>query len=218
MSGGDNFDAFAAKWRAHWPEWRVLETFLPPAQRDLAVAWFALLQEFADAAWSGGEPAPGLAKLAWWQEELQGWQQGRRRHPLGSVLQAAHVPWQRLAQSMGALRMQELVNDSIDAALAALAGFDDAGAAVAEGLFGPPLPAQGLVATCCIAERMVSVQGAAAAPALRRHLASTVRAPRALRLHAAMLRMRLDGVTNGDGWRPAGRWRVLWTGWRAARD
>ena len=94
---------FIAKWREHWPEWSVAETFVPEDQREVASAWFALRHELTEAAWAGEDPRPGEAKLAWWREELQGWAQGRRRHPLGSVLQQQPVPWILLADSIPAL-------------------------------------------------------------------------------------------------------------------
>src|SRR3546814_21010240 len=71
--------------------------FLPDAQRETAFAWFALAQELTDAAWSAADAPPGLAKLAWWNEELQGWAKGARRHPLGAVLQALPAPRTPLA-------------------------------------------------------------------------------------------------------------------------
>src|SRR5512141_2186426 len=89
--------AFADKWRQRWPEWRIAEVFIAPAQRELAIAWFALRQELLDAAWAGSDPRPGEAKLAWWAEELDGWSRGRRRHPLGLTLQRHAAPWSQLA-------------------------------------------------------------------------------------------------------------------------
>src|SRR3546814_17348272 len=80
-------DEFTAKWRTRWPEWSIGMVFLPDAQRETAFAWFALVQELTDAAWSGADATPSLAKLAWWNEELQGWAQGARRNTLGAVLQ-----------------------------------------------------------------------------------------------------------------------------------
>src|SRR3546814_12137811 len=86
-------DEFTAKWRTRWPEWSIGMVFLPDAQRETAFAWFALVQELTDAAWSGADATPGLAKLAWWNEELQGWAKGARRHPLGAVLKPLSAPW-----------------------------------------------------------------------------------------------------------------------------
>ncbi len=94
--------AFVEKWRARWPEWGIAQVFVPAAQRPLAEHWFALLQEWGDAA-STGEPAPGLAKLAWWREELQGWSKGARRHPLGARLMVQPLDWAGLADALPAL-------------------------------------------------------------------------------------------------------------------
>ncbi|MGX9080248.1 hypothetical protein ACWTQY_30775, partial [Klebsiella pneumoniae] len=41
-------DSFLDKWRSRWPEWSVAAPFVAEPQRDIAVAWFALLQEFDD--------------------------------------------------------------------------------------------------------------------------------------------------------------------------
>lgn len=96
--------SFVAKWCARWPEWELGMVFVPVAQRPLVEAWFTLLQELSDAALGGGDPTPGLAKLAWWQEELVGWSKGARRHPLGAVLQPTHAPWQALGHALPDLR------------------------------------------------------------------------------------------------------------------
>ena len=48
MSDSAALDSFLDKWRARWPEWSVGEIFVVPERRDIAVAWFALLQEFDD--------------------------------------------------------------------------------------------------------------------------------------------------------------------------
>src|SRR3546814_20734396 len=72
-------DEFTAKWRTRWPEWSIGMVFLPDAQRETAFAWFALVQELTDAAWSGADATPGLAKLAWWNADLQGWAKGAPR-------------------------------------------------------------------------------------------------------------------------------------------
>ena len=105
--------SFAGKWRARWPEWGIARVFVPAGQRELAEHWFALLQEWTDAA-TTAEPAPGLAKLAWWQEELRGWAKGARRHPLGARLQKLPLDWTMLAMALPALSRHE-------------SGFDDAG-------------------------------------------------------------------------------------------
>lgn len=105
MRVADDETEFLDKWRARWPEWRIASTFVEPARRAHAEAWFALLQEFVDAAWSAGDPAPGIAKLGWWEEELRGWSRGARRHPLGATLQKSPAPWPSLADALAALPM-----------------------------------------------------------------------------------------------------------------
>lgn len=97
-------DEFLDKWRGRWPEWRIAQVFVAGSERATAEAWFALLQEWTDAAWAGDDPTPGFAKLAWWQEELQGWAKGLRRHPLGRVLQKRPAPWATLAAALASLQ------------------------------------------------------------------------------------------------------------------
>ncbi len=104
MNATSELDEFLHKWRARWPEWRIAQTFVHETQRERAEAWFALLQEFTDAAWGGTDPMPGTAKLAWWQEELRGWARGGRRHPLGLPLQKMSAPWSALAASLAVLQ------------------------------------------------------------------------------------------------------------------
>jgi hypothetical protein len=99
----DEAGTFIAKWRGRWPEWELAMVFVPAAQRPLVEAWYTLLQEFTDAAWTG-DPTPGLAKLAWWQDELGGWAKGARRHPLGALLQAHPAPWLQLGRALPDLR------------------------------------------------------------------------------------------------------------------
>ena len=44
---------FATKWTTRWPEWTIARTFVPAAEHADAEAWFALLQEWGEAAWAG---------------------------------------------------------------------------------------------------------------------------------------------------------------------
>ncbi|MFD0727298.1 phytoene/squalene synthase family protein [Lysobacter brunescens] len=103
MTDTTDLDDFLDKWRGRWPEWRIAQVFVPEPQRPLVEAWFALLQEWTDAAWAGEDPTPGTAKLGWWQEELRGWSKGLRRHPLGRLLQKQPAPWPALAEALAAL-------------------------------------------------------------------------------------------------------------------
>ncbi|MBA2237470.1 MAG: phytoene/squalene synthase family protein, partial [Lysobacter sp.] len=128
-------ESFVGKWLLRWPEWSLAEVFVPEAQRESAVAWAALLQELTDAAWSTVDPRPGEVKLAWWQEELHGWAAGRRRHPLGAVLQRQQAPWKSLAQTLVALPASRERARDPEELFAALAGFSAAVAAVESALF-----------------------------------------------------------------------------------
>lgn len=136
--------SFTEKWRVRWPTWPIAEIYLPATQREVSVAWFALLQEWMDAALAGEEPAPGLAKLAWWQEELRGWAKGARRHPLGAVLQAQPVDWTAIADALPVLREREALRG--DAALAHMQPLSDAVAQAEVVLLGGAVDADALAA------------------------------------------------------------------------
>lgn len=208
--------SFLDQWRAQWPEWTLAEVFVPAAQREVAVSWFALLQIFADAAWGGSDPTPGLAKLAWWQEELRGWAKGARRHPLGESLQPQPAPWQALADAMGVLRHRELPGDPTHA-LVKLREFDVVAARIEAALFSAD--AGSTAATLAMLAPAAVEQGGAAA-ARTFEAAAQARPPssRPARLFAAIVRMRLADAARTGQWRPAGRWHSLWALWGAARN
>lgn len=216
MSTHDAARSFLDQWRVQWPEWALAEAFVPAAQREVAVAWFALLQILADAAWGGSDPTPGLAKLAWWQEELRGWAKGARRHPLGELLQPHAAPWRELADAMGTLRHRELPGDPA-AALATLGGLDAAAARIEAAVFGAV--AGGSAATLAMLAPAALAQGG---PGAATSLAAATRAvsppSRSARLFAAIVQLRLADATRTGQWRPARRWRSLWALWRAARN
>lgn len=207
-----------AKWRARWPEWRIAEVFVPAAQRDIAAAWFALLQELTDAAWAGDDATPGLAKLAWWEDELQGWSQGRRRHPLGATLQSRNAPWMALSNGLPELchlrRLPQEVNDGITG----LRPFTEGVMAIETTLFDES-PAcemkpssQDLIAVSLLATHPALMNE----PGLRTALSSQwpePRGPRTRRIVAALIQARLAGAAA----QPLPPWRALWLGWRAAR-
>ncbi len=86
IAAGDALHAFAAGWRARFPEWTLAERFLAEQRRRGVLARCVLWQELADAAWSGDDPRPGQAKLAWWQQELATWDSGHGRHPLAATV------------------------------------------------------------------------------------------------------------------------------------
>jgi len=217
-----NAGEFVAKWQARWPEWNVGAAFVPAGQRDVAFAWFALLQELTDAAWGGADATPGLAKLAWWNEELRGWAKGGRRHPLGEVLQARPAPWDVLATGLLPLQASRERPPSGDPAQAGLDAVATAVAECEEALFGDRVRAGDTVAAAAAiafdlaAERRMawSEQGLAEPP-------GTVPTPgagtRPRRLQSAFVRERWrSAVANGQP-RAASPWRTLWLAWRSAR-
>ena len=231
MSDLEAIESFIGKWRARWPEWSVAEVFVPQAQRELSLAWWALLQELTDAAWGGSDPRPGEAKLGWWMEELQGWSHGARRHPLGAVLQKHAAAWPVLAASLPSLReSRERPVDAHDARMQ-LREFTEAVASIEQSLFGTGTGAAEAVAASLLQMRLAHHPESAAplqvlaqageAGALAewtRQLASQGTATRdaALprRLLAGLARARLQ---RDQPARPVPAIRSLWTSWRAAR-
>lgn len=231
----DALDSFIGKWRARWPEWSVAEVFVPPAQRTVALAWASLQQELADAAWGGSDARPGEAKLWWWQEELQGWTLGRRRHPLGTVLQRLPAPWAALAAALPTLRAsRERPGDAAEA-FARLLPLATAVAAIEQALFaGTPADAATarLVSATWLQARLAR-DGESAVPLsalarvgegaahaswrdeLLREWPAGGGATRPRRLWAAIARARL---ARGAAGRPLPVWLALWTAWRGARD
>ena len=213
MNSSDPLDSFLAKWQARWPEWELMSVFVPAPQRAIVAAWFTLLQELGDAAWSGREPAPGLAKLAWWQEELAGWGKGARRHPLGAPLHRLDAPWGELGRALASL---PATRD--DAADASLEGFARAVLACEAALFGAgaatPAALAATVEDLQLA-RTMGQGGALPAPAAASRAPAGLSLPRRLQLAAARERLRAqaDGRT---AIRPATP-RLLLAGWRAAR-
>jgi hypothetical protein len=160
---------FIAKWRERWPEWSVAEAFVPESQRTVASAWFALRHELTEAAWGGEDPRPGEAKLEWWGEELRGWAQDRRRHPLGMVLQKQPVPWILLADSIPALLASRGAAADPDRATIRLEPFAEGVAGIGATLFAdaaqppPPPPPPRSVVYGLLAERLLR-QGEVAVP------------------------------------------------------
>ena len=231
-------ESFIGKWRARWPEWSVVEAFVPSAQRATAMAWAALQQELTDAAWGGHDPRPGELKLAWWQEELHGWAAGRRRHPLGSVLQREAAPWAGLAAMLPELSASRERARDLGEAFAMLDGFSAAAAAVESALFGPAddtrdETADALVVTAtllatravqqadaCVPLSVLATPGASAALVRwREQLATRWPAPAAAstrlrRLWSALARARLR---RPDPAQPLPAWQALAVAWRGAR-
>ena len=235
MNDGDPGD-FIAKWRARWPEWGVAEVFVPAARRELAQAWLALLQELGDAAWGGEDPRPGEAKLGWWAEEFDGWTRGARRHPLGKPLAARAASWGALAAALPTLQASRGRPRDSTAAVADLAPFAVAAAAVESELSGTPATtaSSGDLASALLAERLLhhregaaplqllaggGTEGARAwAAALLDAWPAGAPVARLRRIHAMLQRARLAQLETGrDAPVPMSRWRTLWRAWQAAR-
>lgn len=234
MSEQESIDSFVHKWRVRWPEWHVAEVFVPKAERAIALAWAALLQELTDAAWGGSDARPGEAKLGWWMEELQGWARGIRRHPLGLVLQKSAAPWSELAASLPALRNSRERPVDADDAEAQLKPFIAAIAAIESELFsdgadGADTGADA-IATSLLHMRLAHHPGEAAplqtlaqvgdnaaVVSWARQLAgrgSMQGATRPRRLWAGLALARLR---RGEAVLPVSAARALWMSWRAAR-
>ena len=237
-AGAEALDAFIGKWRARWPEWSVAEVFVPPAQRPVVLAWAALQQELTDAAWGGSDARPGEAKLLWWQEELHGWSQGRRRHPLGGALQRQPASWAELAAALPTLRDSRERPADRQESVAQLLPLASVAGAIEQALFGG-VPASAPVAPVIVAAwlqaRLVR-DGATAVPLsalarrpgsgdtdceaawraeLLRHWPTADGATRPRRLWAAIARARL---ARGGADQPLPAWAALWAAWRGARN
>ena len=216
-------DEFIAKWHARWPEWGIGAVFLPEAERETAFAWFALVQELTDAAWGGADATPGLAKLAWWNEELQGWAKGARRHPLGEILQPQPAPWRELAASLLSLQASRELPQASDPVAAGLAAFAQAVDGCEQGLFGeaanvsPDEDRALAIGFDLLAQRQLLQGEAADARNLLVAAPTAGNNTRPRRVQSALLRQRLRAMATGGQARPPGAWRSLWRAWRAAR-
>ena len=227
MSETDALRGFLGKWQAQWPEWRVAETFVPVPQRERALAWFALREELAEAAWGEGDPRPGDAKLGWWAEELDGWSRGLRRHPLGLTLQKLPAPWGNLAACLPSLRASRERPQGLAPAMFALEPYAEALAGVAQQLFdsATPAPARNVVVSL-LAERVLRHPDAATplgdldvrgwARGLLAHWPAPAQGSRPGRIHAAIVRGRLQRFAGGKPV-PMTRPAALFTAWHAAR-
>ena len=231
MSDSAALDSFLEKWRARWPEWSVAEIFVAPARRDVAVAWFALLQEFDDVLNVSGDPLPADAKLAWWNEELRGWANQRSRHPLGRRLEPVRAAWARLADALPALADARARPGDEAAAFATLASFGDAVATVEADVLDRA-PAPRAVVAQMLATRLAEA-GSAAVPgrgtdesAGQRGWATTLQqawgdprhGARERRILSTYAYSRLQRLARDGAPAPLpGQARLLFTGWRAAR-
>lgn len=215
--------SFLEKWRSRWPEWQLVQTFVPESQRRLAEAWFALLQELFDAMNIAGDPLPADAKLAWWGEELRDWSRHRARHPLGRVLEPVTAPWEVLADALPGLSLMRSLPESPDAALPLVMPLGNAIARVEAALFPgarkttalEPMAAQLLFARWM--EVPPHADTFAWRDALLARWPARIDGPRPRRLMAALLRLRLTNLhADGQGSTPAKPFKLVWTAWRAA--
>ena len=225
MSESASLDSFVDKWRQRWPEWGLASVFVPAAQRTRLAAWFALLQELREAAWAGSDPTPGLAKLAWWQEELRGWGRGARRHPLGEALQKLDADWDRFGRALAALPATR-VPDVAREDQAALRTFASGVLACESDLFGGGEPGpddvDGVVELLRAERVLVQGDSEAAArllPALETTRgASSLTRPRRLQQAIVRERVRLAARhADEDGRSRTPPLRLLFAAWRAAR-
>lgn len=226
MSHSSALDSFLDKWRSRWPEWSVAEPFVPEPQRRLALAWFALLQEFEDIMNIDGDPLPADAKLAWWQQELHDWDGQRSRHPLGRVLEPMRAPWASLAQTLPLMQALREPPASLEQALAQLAPFAGAVAAVERVVFGRragrddarAIAVQWLQARSAVggtAGRPAGIEAAAWRAALLRAWPRKAAIAQPHRIWSRLARLRLQREQAG---KPvyAPPLQQLWHSWRAA--
>lgn len=233
MSGSEALDGFLGKWQERWPEWGVVEVFVPTEQRRLALAWFSLLQEFEDAMNIVGDPLPADAKLGWWAEELRDWSQGRSRHPLGRVLEPHAAPWAALGEAL--CRIAHARGRPLDQHTAFLT-VEPVARAVGEveaALFGnAPDPGHVHAISAHLLASRLQQGGAQGVPMriaghpeptgqawatdLLRQWPTRVAGPLPRRLLSALGRLRLRRSLL-EGGRPMHRVGILWLGWRAAR-
>ncbi|MCA1713895.1 MAG: phytoene/squalene synthase family protein, partial [Gammaproteobacteria bacterium] len=184
------------------------------------------------------------AKLAWWQEELQGWARGAHRHPLATRLRARPAPWTALAAAMATLPASRERPRDTDEAIASLQAFAQRIAACEAVLFAQAHGAQDAAAepdavnaVALLGERLLQhPQQAVPMQLLARHggIASAQGAERAWaavllerwpdtggiaprRIHTALLRARLRRFGASGTSVPLAWWRVPFVAWGAAR-
>ncbi|MEO5962053.1 MAG: phytoene/squalene synthase family protein [Thermomonas sp.] len=228
MSDREALQGFTDKWLAQWPEWPVVEVFVPVERRELARAWFSLRDELVEAAWGGDDPRPGEAKLGWWAEELDGWSRGAHRHPLGLALQPKAVGWANLGACLPALRASRDRPRDLQAALFSLEPYAEALAGIAQRLFDvqTPAPSRSVVISL-LAERLLrhpdhatplgDLDARGWADRLLQQWPPPGQGTCPGRIHAAMVRGRLQRFAAG---RPPALppLSALFRAWRAARE
>jgi hypothetical protein len=228
VADGADAATFIAKWRGAWPEWSLVEGFLPAAQRPVADAWQALQFEWQEAAWAGADSRPGEAKLAWWAEELDGWSHGRRRHPLGAVLLPRPAPWRDIASVLPAMAVLRAQPSSAGAAWEALEPATAGIASVEAALFGGPTAPRAIAAcwlharlarhhTDAVPRALASPDDASPRPWIDALLASWPAQGQMVESRSIALALARRRLERGNAAAPLSPWSALWTGWRAAR-
>ncbi|MGV8960449.1 MAG: squalene/phytoene synthase family protein [Stenotrophomonas sp.] len=227
-------DSFLDKWRTRWPEWAQVESFIPAADRERVVAWFALLQEFDDILNTRSDPMPADAKLAWWGEELRGWSVQRSKHPLGRLLEPVRAPWAELAQALPGLIEARVATANPQQARRSLAAYAMAVAAVEQAMFNGRAggDAAEAVLTQTLAQRLQDIDSEAVPQSLKAaeptvsvrqwgqellsHWPARVAGPRPRRMWSALARSRQQAKVRGEAYapKPIG---VLWRCWWAGR-
>src|SRR5690606_14401375 len=93
----------------------------------------------------------------WWAEELQGWARGARRHPLGRLLARRAASWPALAAALPTLQASRARPRDSTAAVAELAPFAVAAAAIESELAATPAAtaSSGDLASALLAERLL---------------------------------------------------------------
>ncbi|ATS21562.1 phytoene synthase [Xanthomonas phaseoli pv. phaseoli] len=225
MSQSSALDSFLDKWATRWPEWSVAEPFVPEPHRRLAVAWFALLQEWEDIMNIAGDPLPADAKLAWWQQELRDWSSQRSRHPLGRVLEPVRAPWSQLADTLPAMQAARVQPQSLQQALSTLHAFAEAVVAAEAVLFARTQPGDATAVAVQWLDARQRVAGDSAAPggvvtaAWRTQLLQAwprkVALARPHRVWSRLARLRLQRALSGRTAYPPPV-QQLWHSWRAA--
>ncbi|MFT3756603.1 MAG: phytoene/squalene synthase family protein [Pseudoxanthomonas sp.] len=206
MTDTTALDNFIEKWRSRWPEWQLAESFVPVVQREPALAWFALLQEFEDIMNIAGDPLPADAKLAWWGEELRDWSRRRSRHPLGRVLEPHAAPWFELGEKLPLL--QALRKAQGDEMLALATELAQTLAVVEQAILGGAQPDTLSMRAALLASRPAGAELAASGRDIPAQSQGSV--PR--RLWMAIHRLRAESRGSAPSF-----WRILWRSWRAAR-
>ena len=212
--------SFIEKWQQRWPEWAIAEIFVEQQQRQTALAWFALLQELLDAALRGHEPAPGMAKLAWWQEELTGWSKNMRRHPLAAQLMARSTQWTKLAHALTYLRQREELTSAQSAiAIQAMQPFAEVVAAIESEMFeGTEARAQDLAGYLLAEQHLLNPDTISQQYIQQLNLPLPAFLPvRPRQLFAAIVYRRAQQYLANAKLEPLSHWTTLWLCWRSLR-